>query len=62
MTPRRIIAIGLLFVVVPSFLISLNVHVPDFLKGLMYGLGIALEIGGLIKMYRFKKAEPEKSR
>ena len=51
----RIISIGLLLVVIP-FLVNDWVPVPGFLRGALMGIGIGLEIIGLIRMNKRNKA------
>lgn len=50
----RLISIGLLLVIVP-FLMNDWVHVPDFIRGALMGIGIGLEIIGLVRMTRRRK-------
>lgn len=57
-TPRpelRLIAAGLLLAAVP-FLVNEWIHIPDFVRGILVGVGIGLEIIGLIRMSRRRKA------
>jgi len=51
----RLVAIGLLLVTMP-FLINDWIPVPDFVRGALMGIGIGLEIIGLIRINRRKKA------
>lgn len=51
----KIIAVGLLLVVIP-FLVNDWVPMPDFVRGALMGIGIALEIIGLIRINKRKKA------
>jgi hypothetical protein len=51
----KIIAIGLLLVTVP-FVVNDWVPIPDFVRGALMGIGIALEIIGLVRMNKRKKA------
>jgi hypothetical protein len=56
--PRRVrimISAGLLMITMPT-LINDWVHVPDFLRGAMVGVGLGLEIGGLVAAHRLRKA------
>lgn len=48
------ICIGLLMVTAPT-LINDWIKLPDFFRGMLAGLGIGLEIGGLLLMMRRKK-------
>lgn len=50
----RLIAIGLLLVTVP-FIVNDWIPVPDFIRGALVGIGIGLEIVGLIRMKNRKK-------
>jgi hypothetical protein len=55
--PRRVrimISVGLLMTTMPT-LINDWVHVPDFLRGAMVGVGLGLEIGGLVAAHRLRK-------
>ncbi|MGN6180837.1 MAG: hypothetical protein ACTHNW_16765 [Mucilaginibacter sp.] len=57
-TPRpqlRLVAAGLLLAAVPS-LVNDWIHIPDFVRGILVGVGIGLEIIGLIRMSRRRKA------
>lgn len=57
--PRRIsvmIAVGLLMTTTPA-LINDWVHVPDFLRGVMVGVGFVMEIRGIMLANRWRKAE-----
>jgi hypothetical protein len=51
---RLMISIGLLMTTMPT-LINDWVHVPDFLRGAMVGVGLGLEIGGLVAANKFRK-------
>ena len=51
---RLFICIGLLLVTTPT-LINDWIKVPDFFRGMLAGLGIGLEIGGLILIMRRKR-------
>jgi hypothetical protein len=56
--PRRIsvmIAVGLLMTTTPT-LINDWVHVPDFLRGVMAGVGFVMEIRGIMLASRWRKA------
>lgn len=48
------ICIGLLLVTTPT-LINDWIRIPDFFRGLLAGLGIGLEIGGLVLIAKRKK-------
>ena len=48
------ISIGLLMATTPS-LINDWIKIPDFFRGVLVGLGIGLEIGGLILMMGRRK-------
>lgn len=50
----RLMAIGLLLVTVP-FIINDWIPVPDFIRGALVGIGIGLEIAGIIRMKNRKK-------
>lgn len=52
---RRVLAIGLLSATIPN-LINDFVHIPDFFRGAMVGVGFGLEIIGIILMRRNNKA------
>jgi len=55
--PERLwIPIGLLLETVP-FLVNDWVHVPDFVRGSLMGLGIGMEIMGMIKLKKKQKAD-----
>ncbi|SDS18250.1 hypothetical protein SAMN05216490_0689 [Mucilaginibacter mallensis] len=59
--PRRIsvmIAVGLLMTTTPP-LINDWVHIPDFLRGVVIGVGFVMEIRGIILANRFRKATKE---
>ncbi len=45
----QLMAIGLLLVVLPIF-INNFIKVPDFLRGLLMGIGIVLEIWAFVKL------------
>ena len=45
----QLMAIGLLLVVLPTF-INNFVKTPDFLRGLLMGIGIVLEIAAFVKL------------
>jgi hypothetical protein len=51
MSERLMIAIGLLLVTTPA-LINDWVHLPDFVRGAFFGLGLGLETMGLIYLRR----------
>jgi hypothetical protein len=51
---RLFVPIGLLLVTVP-FLVNDWVPVPDFLRGALMGLGIGLEIIGIIKLKKMSR-------
>jgi len=56
--PRRIsimIAIGLLMTTTPP-LINDWVHIPDFLRGVVIGVGFVLEIRGIMLANKWRKA------
>lgn len=52
---RRMISIGLLLVTLP-FLINDWVHVPDLIRGTLMGIGIGMEIVGIVRINRKKRA------
>jgi len=56
--PMQVIAVGLLLVTLPT-LINDWVHIPDFARGFLLGLGIVIEIYGIVIMRRKKNADPE---
>jgi hypothetical protein len=45
---RILIAVGLLMVVLPTVIKDFSVTVPDFFRGLSLGLGLGLEVIGLV--------------
>ena len=51
MSERLMIAIGLLLVTTPA-LINDWVHLPDFVRGTFFGVGLVLETMGLIYLRR----------
>jgi len=53
---RILTSSGLLLAVMPTF-INDYIKVPDFFRGALMGLGLGLEIFGLILMRRMRKAE-----
>jgi len=53
---RMVIVMGLLLVTVPHVL-NHWLHLPDFISGSLMGMGIGMEIIGLIKIKRIQKAE-----
>jgi hypothetical protein len=52
---RRMISIGLLLVCLP-FLINTWVHVPDLIRGALMGIGLGMEIVGIVRLNRKKRA------
>jgi len=50
-TSRRLLAIGILSTVLPT-LVNDFVHIPDFFRGFMAGIGLGLEIMGSIILLR----------
>jgi hypothetical protein len=52
---RLLFSIGLLLVTVPT-LIKNYAPIPDFFRGLLLGIGLALEIVGIVKMKQNQKA------
>ena len=48
---RLLLSIGLLMVVLPA-LVNEWVKIPDFVRGLLMGTGIAMEIVSIMKMKR----------
>jgi len=54
MPERLFISIGLLLVTVPN-LISDWFHVPDAIRGFAIGLGLGMEIIGLIRLMQKRK-------
>jgi hypothetical protein len=50
-TARQLLAIGLLSTTIPT-LINDWIHVPDFVRGAMLGLGLGLEVIGIILIRR----------
>jgi hypothetical protein len=54
-SPRVLISVGLLFVTVPQLLIH-YFPIPDFIHGFVIGLGLALEIWGLIRMRQIRRS------
>jgi len=53
---RILVASGLLMAVVPTLLNDV-VKMPDFVRGVLMGLGIGLETAGLILRRRLRKTE-----
>jgi hypothetical protein len=53
---RLLIAIGLLMVTLP-LLFKEYIPISDFFRGLLAGVGLAVEISGLVLMRRNRKAE-----
>jgi hypothetical protein len=51
---QQFICIGLLLVTTPT-LINDWIKVPDFFRGALMGLGLGLEIGGLVLMTKRKR-------
>jgi hypothetical protein len=51
---RLLICIGLLLTIMPM-LFKEYIAVPDFLRGTLAGLGLVMEIAGLILMKRIQK-------
>jgi hypothetical protein len=54
-TARRLLAMGLLSTTLPT-LINDFVHVPDFVRGFMLGIGLGLEVIGIILMRKERGA------
>lgn len=54
-SPCVFISVGLLFVTVPQLLIH-YVYIPDFVRGFIIGIGLALEIWGLIRMRQIRRS------
>jgi hypothetical protein len=54
-SPRILISVGLLFVTVPQLLIHF-MQIPDFVHGFFIGIGLALEIWGLIRMRQLRRS------
>jgi hypothetical protein len=52
---RLLVASGLLLAAMPT-LLNDYIKFADFLRGALMGLGIGLEIGGLILLARMRKA------
>ena len=52
-TGRRLLAIGLLAVTVPTVLKDF-IYIPDFFRGFMLGLGLAMEFIGIILIRKQK--------
>jgi hypothetical protein len=50
------ISIGLLFVITP-FLLNNWVHVSDFVRGGLTGIGISMEVVGIFRINRRKRTE-----
>ena len=57
----RIISAGLLLVTVP-FLVNNWVPIPDFIRGILMGVGVGLEVVGLIRMTRRRRAGAAESK
>jgi hypothetical protein len=47
-TARILIAVGLLMIVFPTVIKDFSIIIPDFFRGLLAGLGLGLEVIGLI--------------
>jgi hypothetical protein len=52
-TGSRLLAVGLLAVTLPTILKDF-IHIPDFFRGFMMGLGLTMEVIGIILMRRQK--------
>lgn len=55
LSPRVLIPVGLLFVTVPQLLVH-YIQIPDFIHGFVIGIGLALEIWGLIRMRQIRSS------
>ena len=53
---RILVTLGLLLIAIP-FLINNYIKIPDFFRGLILGLGIGLEIIGVILLKRMKMSD-----
>jgi hypothetical protein len=51
-----LVPLGLFLIAIP-FLINNYIKIPDFFRGLMMGLGIGLDILGIIQLRRFKMSK-----
>jgi hypothetical protein len=47
-TARILIAIGLLMTVLPTAIKDFSIIIPNFFRGLLAGLGLGLEVVGLV--------------
>lgn len=50
------ISIGLLLVILP-FLLNERIHLPDFVRGSLMGIGFGMEVVGIFRINRRKRAE-----
>jgi hypothetical protein len=53
---RMLVPLGLFLIAIP-FLINNYIKIPDFFRGLMMGLGIGLDILGIVQLRRFKMSK-----
>jgi len=53
---RILVTLGLLLIAIP-FLINNYIKIPDFFRGLILGLGIGLEIVGVMLLKRMKMSD-----
>jgi hypothetical protein len=53
--PRVLISVGLLFVTIPQLLIH-YFQIPDFVHGSLIGIGLGLEIWGLVRMRQIRRS------
>ncbi len=54
-SPRIFISVGLLFVTIPQLLVH-YFQIPDFVHGSLIGIGLGLEISGLIRMRQIRRS------
>ena len=54
--PMQFVAVGLLLVTLPT-LINDWVHIPDFVRGFLVGLGLVMEINGIVIMRKKRKVD-----
>jgi len=52
----QFVAVGLLLVTLPT-LINDWVHIPDFVRGFLVGLGLVMEINGIVIMRKKRKVD-----
>ena len=55
-TVKLFVPIGLLLVVLPTVLKDISIVLPDFFRGTLMGLGIALEIIGVVMLLKSRNS------